>query len=146
MIKNDAFTLDDLKKYKRIYIIGPVGSGKTTLARKLSNILNLPHTETDVIRWNPLNNLHRTDTDRTKYLSRVLKSKKWIIDGVNCTKWTEPIWEKADIVIITDIFLIKRIFWVIKRYFLCEEEKQKNAPIGYLWKNIVWTIGFRKKH
>ncbi|ANU10991.1 hypothetical protein A1A1_07924 [Planococcus antarcticus DSM 14505] len=35
----------------KIYIIGSVGSGKTTLARKLSALLEIPHFETDNFVW-----------------------------------------------------------------------------------------------
>lgn len=35
----------------KIYIIGSVGSGKTTLARKVARKLQVPHFETDNFVW-----------------------------------------------------------------------------------------------
>ncbi|WP_054705170.1 AAA family ATPase [Bacillus sp. JCM 19041] len=40
-----------LNSAKKIHIIGPVGSGKTTLARKLANLLEIPAYELDNIVW-----------------------------------------------------------------------------------------------
>lgn len=36
----------------KIYIVGSVGSGKTTLARKVAAELQVPHFETDNFVWN----------------------------------------------------------------------------------------------
>lgn len=36
---------------KKVHIIGSVGSGKTTLARNLSNKLLFPHYELDNVVW-----------------------------------------------------------------------------------------------
>ena len=37
--------------YQKIYIIGPVGSGKTTLAKKLAHKLNIKYYELDKVAW-----------------------------------------------------------------------------------------------
>ena len=39
------------ERVKRIHIIGGPGSGKTTLARRLASLLNIPFYELDVIGW-----------------------------------------------------------------------------------------------
>ena len=50
--------------YKKIYIIGPVGSGKTTLARKLSKEYNIASYELDKIVWDDDNgNIKRSDEE-----------------------------------------------------------------------------------
>jgi adenylate kinase family enzyme len=36
---------------KKIHIIGSTGSGKTYLARELSNRLNIPYYELDSVMW-----------------------------------------------------------------------------------------------
>ena len=48
--------------YKKIYIIGPVGSGKTTLAKCLSKKYNIPYYELDKV-------VH----DDIKHCKRVMK-------------------------------------------------------------------------
>ena len=37
--------------YKKIYIIGPVGSGKTTLATKLAEKYKIKYFELDKVSW-----------------------------------------------------------------------------------------------
>ena len=51
--------------YKKIYIIGPVGSGKTTLAKCLSKKYNIPYYELDKV-------VH----DDIKHCKRVMKKQK----------------------------------------------------------------------
>jgi len=36
----------------KIYVVGAVGSGKTTFSKKLSNELDIPYFELDNICWN----------------------------------------------------------------------------------------------
>ena len=35
----------------RVVVVGSTGSGKTTLARQLSRLLDVPHTELDALNW-----------------------------------------------------------------------------------------------
>ena len=48
----------------KIYIIGPCGSGKTTLAKELSKKLSIKNYELDKIVWNDsAGNIRRTDKE-----------------------------------------------------------------------------------
>jgi adenylate kinase family enzyme len=38
---------------QRISIVGSTGTGKTTYARRLAEVLGVPHTELDAIAWQP---------------------------------------------------------------------------------------------
>ncbi|BAY66273.1 topology modulation protein [Calothrix brevissima NIES-22] len=38
---------------QRISVVGTTGSGKTTLARQISQCLNIPHVELDYLHWEP---------------------------------------------------------------------------------------------
>lgn len=40
-----------LEQYMRMYIIGSVGSGKTTLAKKTASAYSIPRFETDNFVW-----------------------------------------------------------------------------------------------
>ena len=69
----------------KIHIIGCSGSGKTYLAKALSEKYNTPHFDLDDIQWDnnaggygvkmPLEN-------RTELLNDILKNESWIIEGV----------------------------------------------------------------
>ncbi|HEX9239346.1 MAG TPA: hypothetical protein VF910_01650, partial [Candidatus Bathyarchaeia archaeon] len=39
--------------YQRISVVGTIGAGKTTFARKTSKLLDAPHIELDALHWEP---------------------------------------------------------------------------------------------
>ena len=72
--------------YNKIYIIGPVGSGKTTFATKLSKIYNIDYYELDKVSWDDEHgNIKRSDEEVQKIFKDILKNKKWIIEDVGIT-------------------------------------------------------------
>jgi len=65
---------------KRILIIGCPGSGKSTFARSLHRITNIPLVHLDLLFWNP----DRTTVDREIFRKRLfseMEKERWIIDG-----------------------------------------------------------------
>lgn len=65
---------------KRILVIGCPGAGKSTFARKLRDVLELPLVYLDMLFWNSdKTTVSRDEFDRR--LSEVLKQDEWIIDG-----------------------------------------------------------------
>ena len=83
--------------YKKIYIIGPVGSGKTTLSNKMSKLYNIKKYELDKIVWDDENgNIKRTDEEINKLFKNIIKKKKWLIEDIGRNKFVEGI-KEADI-------------------------------------------------
>lgn len=76
---------------KRIHIIGSIGSGKTTLAKGLSNQLNILYYELDNVVWKMLDagDVKRTEYERDEYLSSIITSNNWIIERAP-HKWVSP--------------------------------------------------------
>ena len=82
---------------KKIMIVGPAGSGKSTLSRRLSETLSLPLYHLDNIWWNP----DRTHVSREQFderLNRLLEKDEWIIDG-DYARTYEPRMQACDTVI-----------------------------------------------
>lgn len=86
---------------KKIIIIGASGAGKTTLARHLSEKLNIPHTELDSINhqenWRPI--------EKEEFRSRVdeiTKQDGWILCGNYFSTLGLSLWRKADTIIWCD--------------------------------------------
>ena len=65
----------------KILIIGSVASGKTTLARKLSQQLNIKHYEIDSIVHDDLNNMKRTHEQQKEIIEKIDTQQSWIIEG-----------------------------------------------------------------
>ncbi len=65
---------------KKVLIIGCPGSGKSTFARKLEKVTDLPLYHLDMLYWND----DKTTVSKEVFLNRlhgVLSREKWIIDG-----------------------------------------------------------------
>ena len=103
--------------HKRIYIIGPCGSGKTTFATKLSEKYNIKYYELDKVIWDDDNgNIKRTDKEANKIFSNILKTKSWIIEDVGRDKFKQGR-QKAEIIYYIKMSKIKCYYRVIKRWF-----------------------------
>lgn len=65
---------------KKIIIIGCPGSGKSTFARKLSDITNIPLYHLDMI-WHKPDKTTLTKEEFDEQLRDLLQKSEWIIDG-----------------------------------------------------------------
>ncbi|MBC1517215.1 shikimate kinase [Listeria immobilis] len=100
----------------KIRIIGSVGSGKTTLARKLSDIEGIPYFETDQLVWKrEQTEVRRPNSEKAALLRQILQKEVWIIEGVHIEPWTMDSFNQADIIVFLD-FPKKQIrYQLIKR-------------------------------
>ncbi len=126
---------------RRFFITGNAGSGKTTLAKRMSKELNIPYYSLDSIVWQsgwkttPL-------IKKQELISNLLKHNEWIIEGVS-----KDVLVVADVVIFLDLSrftcfkrLVKRN---IKYLFKTRPELPANCPeIKVVFKliKIVWNF------
>ncbi|EDN8460180.1 DNA topology modulation protein [Listeria monocytogenes] len=81
----------------KIRIIGSVGSGKTTLAKKLSEWQQIDYFETDRIVWKrEETEVRRTDNEKIAVLNKILQ-------GVHLEAWVDESINQADVVIFLDL-------------------------------------------
>ena len=84
--------------HNKIYIIGPVGSGKTTFATKLSELYNIRCYELDKVVWDDDHgNIKRSDEESQRIFDRILDNKKWIIEDVGRDKFEKGRYD-ADVI------------------------------------------------
>lgn len=92
----------------RIVVVGVTGSGKTTTAQRLSNILTMPHIELDALHWLP----NWVETEREVFrqnVSEALAGPGWVTDG-NYLKARDLIWSRATTLVWLD-YALPVILW-----------------------------------
>lgn len=100
----------------KIYIIGPVGSGKTTLAKKLSEKYKIKYYQLDKVSWDDDNgNIKRSKEEVSKIFKDILKNKSWIIEDVGRDKFKRGRSE-ADIIYYIKLSRLKSYYRVTKRW------------------------------
>ena len=124
----------------KVAIFGNAGAGKSTLARRLSELTGLPLYSIDIMQFPDGRSLPHDQY--LKEHAEVLGQEKWIIDGYGCSI---SIWERlaaADTLIYIDLPLINHYLWVTKRLvkgmFITPEGWPPNSPI---WRSSM--AGYR---
>jgi GTPase SAR1 family protein len=100
---------------KRVVILGPGASGKSTLAVRLGQITGLPVTELDKVFWRP--DLTTTPLDQWEKTQRLLIDKgEWIMDGdLGPYDAVEVRLRAADTIIFLDYPLIRCVWRALRR-------------------------------
>ncbi len=100
----------------KIYIIGPPGSGKTTLAKKLSEKYNIRYYELDLLVFDDENgHLRRSDKEILSEFNKILSEDSWIIEDVGRSKFIKGI-ELSDKICYLKFSKIQIIKRIIKRW------------------------------
>ena len=101
---------------RKIYIIGPVGCGKTTLSKKLSNNYNIKRYELDKVVWDDDHgNIKRKDEEVLKLFDEILTNDFWIIEDVGRSIFIKGR-EQADIIYYIKLSRLKSYLRVTKRW------------------------------
>lgn len=83
-------------EHLRISVVGTLGSGKTTFARKISKILNVAHVELDALHWEP-NWVEASNEVFRERVRRSLQGETWVVDG-NYHQIRDIVWSRANTV------------------------------------------------
>lgn len=136
---------EELKDVKRISIVGGPGTGKTTLAQQLSNILKIPAIHLDSVNFKPNWEKIPSEERDEKILERV-KEDYWIIDG-NYIGTLEERLERADLVIWLDYSTFNIIKGVLERTIRNFNKEKKELPgckERIDWHFLKYMITFKK--
>src|SRR5215831_3004122 len=80
----------------RIAVVGTSGAGKTTFARRIAALLELPHIELDAINWQPeWRDLTRRDPQEfIRRVTKAIEAEAWVVDG-NYGLVRDGVWQRA---------------------------------------------------
>jgi adenylate kinase family enzyme len=108
--ENIAYTL----LYMKIAILGTCGSGKTTLAKRLSHEFGLRHVELDSYNWLP-NWVEQDEEVFYEQIREAVKGDDWVTDGNYSRVGHDLIWPRADYAIWLDYPLIVILYRLLRR-------------------------------
>jgi adenylate kinase family enzyme len=104
---------EKIRRFERINVVGTSGSGKTTFARELAGLLNLPCYEIDQLFWN--SNWQESSNDELfEKLHQVTSRPRWVLDG-NYTRTIPVKWKQVQLVIWLDLSFLRTVLRVTKR-------------------------------
>jgi adenylate kinase family enzyme len=120
----------------RVYVIGPPGSGKTTLAHRLGPALGLPVVELDDLAFDVQANGRLGPAERLDRAKDIAVRERWVAEGVFLW-WTETLLERADLIIWLDC-PVRVTSWRIVRRHIVLGWKGENRHPG-VWRMLKWV-------
>ena len=131
---------------ERIIIIGCGGAGKSTLARKLGEMLDLPVVHLDKLFWKPgWVEMEREEFDAL--IQAELKKEKWIMDG-NFNRTLPERIRYCDTIIYLDFSRIACLMGVLKRiittYGTVRPDMGEGCPERIDLDFLKWVWNFNK--
>lgn len=111
---------------QRISVVGNSGSGKSTFAKQLADILHLRHIELDSIfhqeNWTPL-----PDDEFVSTVTDATSEDNWVVCG-NYRRVRDIIWNRADTIVVFD-FPRRIVMWRV----------MKRTAQRFLRREILWN-------
>lgn len=108
---------------KKIMLIGSGGAGKSTLARKIGEKLDIEVYHLDALLWKP-NWQQVSREDQRSIQEKIVQKKEWVIDG-NYGGTMDIRLKAADTIIFMDIHRIICVYRALKRFF---QYRSNNRP------------------
>jgi adenylate kinase family enzyme len=119
----------------KIYVIGPSAAGKTRLARRLGERLDLPVYDLDRIAYTDYKWTVRPRADKLLAVEQILSQPGWIAEGGHLG-WTEPLLEAADLIVWLDVPLRTTLARRNRRL----RRKPIRFQIEQAWWQIRWYV------
>jgi adenylate kinase family enzyme len=135
---------------QRIHIIGGPGSGKSYIARRLSQRFGIPAYDLDELFWDrtaPRYGVRAAIHERDARLMAITQEARWIIEGVYYG-WLRPSFERAERIFVLHPNVLLRDWRIVKRYvnrkFGIRPTKREN--LFDLYQLIQWNHQYDTGH
>lgn len=133
---------------KRILILGNPGAGKSTLAVRLGNILDIPVTHLDKLFWQP--GWKEMESDKwVNMQADLIAGEKWIIDG-NYFTTIERRLPHADTIIYLNFSTGLSLWRIFKRIFTNLGKNRSDmgdgCPEKFDFIFLKFALGFNKRY
>lgn len=116
-------TLATFDPGKRVIVIGPSCSGKSTLAARLAELLGLKFVELDALYWKP----GWQPSDNEEFAARIREAtagERWVVAGNYTAHTFETIWPRAQTIIWLDFSLALVTYRIVRRSWSRSRNKE----------------------
>lgn len=125
---------------KRVLVIGCPGAGKTTFAKKLAEITQLPLIHLDVYYNDKKLGYENDKIAWRKKVFELMKPGKWIMDGNYSSSFPER-FEKADTIFFFDFPRRLRLRGILMRRIEYHNQRKKRDDMPGDWREkITWEF------
>lgn len=133
---------------KKIFIIGIVASGKTTLAKRLSKELNIPWYELDCIVHHETEEgrIKRSPEEQAELIAEIDRKGQWIFEGTDRESY-RTLYDMAEVIIFLDPPLWKRRIRILTRFLKQKagiEKAHYQSDFTMLKMMYKWTNNFEQ--
>jgi adenylate kinase family enzyme len=132
---------------RKILVIGSGGVGKTTFAKRLSNIINIDVIHLDTLYWNP-GWVETPKTEWRKTVEALIERDSWIMDG-NYSGTLDIRIEACDTVIFLDLATWICLWRVVKRSIQYRNRNRPDMAEGcqerFNLNFILWVWNYKKR-
>lgn len=120
---------------RKIALFGPPATGKSTLARWLTEQLGYPHTDLDEILFTPDGPLPLPEF--RQQAAQITERDTWIVEG-NFSKLADVVWHRADVLVWLDFPLYLIVYRIVRRS-LRQLAGRDDSPQA---KRLTWRKAF----
>ncbi len=131
---------------ERVIVVGTSCSGKTTLARRIAEVLDLPHVELDAVFWGPDWSECPTEEFREAVRERV-ESDGWVVDGnyskvrdILLSRATDAVWLNYSFPVVFGRALSRTCRRIISREELFGGNRETFGKSFFSRESILWWV------
>ena len=144
---SNKMDVEILRRIRRVAIVGNSGTGKSTLARRLHEVTELPLIHLDREFWRKGWVFENSNSNINRIIDRFNEEGEWIGDG-NYQSTRDARFARADTGFFFDYpthFCLWRVFWrTLKNRGLDRPDCAEGCPERFNWEFFVFVLNYRR--
>lgn len=128
---------------RRVVIVGPGGAGKSTLARNLGTVLDLPVIHMDAEFWLPGWRQPKAE-EWQQHVDELVSRQSWVMDGAHRDSLDRAL-TRADVAVLLDPAPVLLVWRLLLRRWLPHQRQDLPLPERLAWSFVRETWSYRQK-